>query len=140
MNERLLDLLYRSFDDDLTKEEQMELSKALSLSPQLREEKKRITEIRQMIQHEAVRSFKPFFSVRVMLRLRKKTLGQEDFFRALVWAFRRVALAGVVAILLLIANSIWVEKSRSLDTVLGLPQLSLEDVTELESPVLEEDL
>jgi anti-sigma factor RsiW len=138
MTERLLDLLYRSFDDELPKEEQRELAQALISSPDLREEKKRVEEMRQMIEEEAVRSFKPFFSARVMRRLRKKTVGQEDFLGALVWAFRRVALAGILAILLIIADSIFVEKNRSLDSVLGMPQVTLEEAWQLDFTVEEE--
>ncbi len=139
MNERLLELLYRSFDDELTKEEQRELVEALSFWPELREEKKRITEMRQMIASEAVRSFKPFFSNRVMRRLKEKTTTGEDFFESLLWAFRRIALAGALALLLLIANNVLTERSASLNSLLRMPQLSLEDVWQLDNPVLEEN-
>lgn len=140
MNERILDLLYRSFDDELTKEEQRELAEALSSSLELREEKKRITEMRQRIADEAIRSFKPFFSARVLQRLKEETVAGEDFFESIVWAFRRIALAGAAALLLLIATNVLTERTVSLDSLLGMPQLTLEDTWQLENPVLEEKL
>ncbi|MFQ5822885.1 MAG: hypothetical protein ACE5JB_02395 [bacterium] len=132
MNERLLELLYRSFDDELSEEDQTELTSALSLFPELLEEKKRIIEMRQMIKGEAVHSFKPFFAAQVMQRIKSESIEQEDFLGSLIWVFRRIALAGTIAILLLLANSVLVEKNNSLDSVLGMPQLTLEDTWQLD--------
>lgn len=134
MNERLLELLYRSFDDNLGEQESQELSQALAHSAELRGLKRRLTETRAAIADTAERSFKPFFAARVLQRTTKR----EEFSGSLVWAFRRVALAGVFALLLLIANNLWAAKSFSWETLLGMPQLTLEDTLQLNT-LLEEN-
>ncbi|MFQ5752288.1 MAG: hypothetical protein ACE5HI_09850 [bacterium] len=140
MNERILDLLYRSFDEELSKAEQSELKKALAASPELQKEKVRIAELRQAIAINAERSFRPFFAARVMQRLKTDAPKEEDFFASLVWAFQRIALVGAIAILLLIANNILINNNRSLDSILAIPQLSVADVWQLDNPMLEENL
>lgn len=137
MNKRTIDLLYRSLDTDLSKEEQKELSEALSSSLELREEQKRIEEMRRAIAENVERSFNPFFSARVMRQIKAKSDEQEDFWGAFVWAFRRVALASALAILLLIVSNFFVGDSFSLDKMLGMPQLTLEDSWQLDNPIEE---
>ncbi|MFQ6114042.1 MAG: hypothetical protein ACE5NG_08115 [bacterium] len=138
MNERILELLYRSFGETLSKEEQAELEEALVASNELQEEKRCISDMRQIIADSAERKFKPFFSTRVMRRIKAEAIEQEDFWRDLVWAFRRLALAGAIAIILLLANSVLLQKNNSLDSVLGMPQLTLEDTWQMSNIVEEE--
>lgn len=138
MKERVLNLLYRSFDQELSSEEQKELETALSSSPELQEAKKRIAAIRQMVKDEAVRSFKPFFSTRVMRSIRAVEEKSEDFFGSLIWSFRLVALVGAVAVVFLFAHNALESKNISLDSILAMPQLSLEETWELDI-LLEEE-
>ena len=140
MNNKVLDLLYRSFDAMLSKEEETLLSQALSASPELREEKKRIEATRRVVSEDAARSFKPFFSARVMRKIYKERLTQDDFFESLVWIFRRIALAGGLVVFLLFANSLLSERGLSLDSLMGMPQVTLEDSYELTNPIVEEAL
>ncbi len=139
MNEMLLDLLYRSFDEELSKEEQIMLDKALASSLELNKEKDRIAEMRKAIAENAERSFKPFFSARVMQRIKADETEQDDFFTSLVWTFRRFAIIGAITIILLLANSILVDKSISIDTALAMPQLTLEDTWQLDIMLEEEE-
>jgi len=81
MNEEMLNLLIRSFDENLSEVERTSLDKALAGSPELREEKKQLSDMRQMIGETAERKFKPFFSARVMRRIEESQSEQEDFFR-----------------------------------------------------------
>lgn len=138
MNDRMPNLLYRSFDQTLSREEQQALSQAFSASPQLLEEQKRLAEMRQLIKSGAVRSFKPFFATRVMHRIKRQAGESEEFIGSLMWGFRRVAVAGAAAILLLLANNVFLEKNRSVESMLGLPQLTIEDTWQLEF-LFEED-
>lgn len=140
MNHKILELLYRSFDAMLSKEEETLLSQALSSSAELREEKKIIEATRRVVSEEAERSFKPFFSARVMWRINTESLTQDDFFDSLVWIFRRIALAGGLAVFLLFANSLLSERHLSLDSLMGMPQITLEDSYELDNPIVEEEL
>ena len=140
MNNKILELLYRSFDAMLSKEEKTLLSQALSSSPELREEKKRIEQTRRIVSEDAERSFRPFFSARVMQQINKERLTQDDFFESLVWIFRRIALAGGLAVILLFANNLLSERKLSLDSLMGMPQITLEDSFELDNLIVEEEL
>ena len=138
MNEEMLNLLIRSFDENLSEVERTSLDKALAGSPELRQEKKQLSDMRQMIGETAERKFKPFFSARVMRRIEESQSEQEDFFGSLVWAFRVFAMVGTAAILLFFALNSKLANDLSIDSILGLPQLSIEDTWQLEN-LAEED-
>jgi len=138
MNEEMLNLLIRSFDENLSEVERTSLDKALAGSPELREEKKQLSEMRQMIGETAERKFKPFFSARVMRHIEASQSEQEDFFGSLVWAFRVFAMVGTAAIVLFFALNSKLANDLSIDSILGLPQLSIEDTWQLAN-LTEED-
>jgi anti-sigma factor RsiW len=131
MDQKILDLLYRSFDGQLLPEEQQRLEEALASSKQLRDEKERIVALRKTISGNAAQSFEPFFAERVMQRItaemEQKLETVEDFFNSLLWSFRRVALTGAIAVLLLFANNLLRADDLSLDSLLAMPQLTIED-------------
>jgi anti-sigma factor RsiW len=132
---KIQELLYLSFDGRLSEEEQRQLEDALASSPRLREEKARIETLRQTVTQQAVRSFRPFFAERVMHAIataQGAKNGLERFARSLQLAFRRVALAGAAAILLLAVVNIVRTGDLSVTGALGMPQETLVDV--LESP------
>lgn len=139
MDQKVLDLLYRSFDGKLTPEEQRGLDKALAASKQLREEKEKITASRKIISGTAATSFEPFFAERVMQRIQaeREAVSEvgEDFFGSLMWSFRRIALAGAIAVLLLLANNIIQGGEISLNSLLAMPQLTIEDTLVLNNPL-----
>ncbi|MCZ6818093.1 MAG: hypothetical protein O7G31_01195 [Calditrichaeota bacterium] len=132
MNHRLLELLYRSFDEDFSDAEHEELSRALAASADLRTEKVRITTMRQLVKEDGAGSFRPFFSARVMHRIKTQKTQVEDFFSSLVWSFRLIVLVGAVAVVLLVAHNSLQSKSLTLDSILGMPQLSLEETWEFD--------
>ncbi len=133
MNDEMLNLLIRSFDENLSEVERTRLNKALAGSAELREEKKRFSEMRQTIDESAERKFKPFFSARVMRRIEESQSEQEDLFGSLVWAFRVFAMVGATAIVLFFALNSKLAQDLSIDSILGLPQLSIEDTWQLEN-------
>ena len=143
MDRKILELLYRSFDDKLNSEEQEVLNNALKDSPELQQEKERITLMRRTVSGSAEESFKPFFAERVMQRIKTQTSVKkettEDFFNSLLWSFRRVAIAGVAAALILLAINFIEADSISVDSALSMPQLTLEDAWSLDD-VIEEEL
>jgi len=69
MDKKIIDLLYRSFDSDLSAEEQHLLEQALRESDALKTEKEKITAIRANLALEKEQSFKPFFAERVMNKI-----------------------------------------------------------------------
>jgi len=135
MKKRVLQLLYRSFDAELMLEEKQELEAALKMSPQLREERERVIALRESVSAGAAQSFGPFFAERVMRAITsaaEKRNGVETFFASLQLAFRRVALVGAVAILLLLAYNFAKSGYVSVEAAFGMPQETLTEV--LESP------
>ncbi len=138
MNDKWLELLYRSLDGDLSPEERRQLEEALGASPELREERARLLELRQWVHDDAIRRFEPFFASRLLQRVRRETRGNEDLVAALMWAFRKIAVVGAVTLALLLADHLFVQKHRSLDDILGGPQVTLEDTWQLDSPLMEE--
>ena len=106
MDEKILELLYRSFDSDLTDDEQRLLDEALETSRELRKEKYRVEEMRNVLSAGAAVSFGPFFAERLMHRVRALSgagAGPESFFRSLYRLFKPVAVLATAAILTLIA-------------------------------------
>jgi hypothetical protein len=135
MKKKILELLYLSFDSHLSDEERRLLEDELSRSSRLREEKARIEKLRRTIGQQTVRSFRPFFAERVMHAIataREAKNGLERFAEALQLAFRRVALTGAAAILVLLVVNIVRTGDLSVAGALGMPQETLVEV--LESP------
>jgi hypothetical protein len=124
MKKNLLKLLYRSFDDQLSLEEQAKLKDALSSSEEMRREK-----------------FAPFFADRVMQKIRdqKETSDQrvDDFLISLILSFRKIALTGAVIALLLLTTNFISGGGVSVDTALALQQMSIEDIWSLNDLISE---
>jgi anti-sigma factor RsiW len=143
MNDAMLGLLHRSFDGGLTPKEQALLDEALAASEDLRIEHRRIQAIRARISRGATDTFKPFFTTRVMARIAKaaeQDATAERFFGALSYAFRRVALAGVLIIAGFIIYNIAATDEISFTTVLGAPEISIDEVFEPPTNPILEDL
>lgn len=132
MKSNWMDLLFRFFDGELSANEREELETALQNSPELREEKKQLAAVRELIASGAVRKFQPFFAARVMQRIQAET-SEEDFFESLIWMFRRVALAGALTVILLFASALLTGRASSLSTLFGMPQVTIEDTLQLDT-------
>lgn len=131
MNKMLTDLLYRSFDDELSKDEQNLLDTALKDSPELSWEKQRILHTRKLLADQHGQKFSPQFADNVMRRIRTAkdvSRGQiDEFFTALVLSFRRIAIAGTAGAALILAANFITGGDISLDTALALEQITIED-------------
>jgi hypothetical protein len=133
MNDELLDLLYRSFDEKLEPEEQRRLKAALAQSDMLRKERARMLAIRESLGTGAAESFKPFFAQRVMSRIEDEFAegrSGETFLESLSYVFRRVALAGALAVIVLAVFNIVSSDTVSATAALGLPEMTIEEVIE----------
>lgn len=130
MYEKYLELLYRSFDSELSKEEQEQLEQALIDSEELRREKENIRALRQSISMQKRQSFKPFFADRVMAKIAetKQKNDEELFFESLFALFRPVAIAATILIIIVIGYNISASGQVSVDSALAVPDLSLEEV------------
>jgi hypothetical protein len=65
MNDKTLDLLYRSLDEELAPAERRRLDEALQQSESLREERSRSLAVRKSLSAGAAEAFKPFFVERL---------------------------------------------------------------------------
>lgn len=138
MNKELLALLHRSFDGELSAQEQERLQKALEADPELRLEQRNFLEIEKLVSDKAERSFKPFFSARVMAKIKAGERKQQDFIASLLWSFRLVGAVALLAVLLLSAGNIVQGGSFSLNDVFAMPQSSIEETFELDLLLAEE--
>jgi hypothetical protein len=131
MNKKTLKLLYRSFDSQLTKQDQQQLDEALTNSQALREEMKRIVSLRNDISSNIADSFKPFFAERVTQRISALDNTEQSsyvFFESLWYLFRRVAIAGTVIVLILISHNLWVSRDITLVSAFGISQPTAEEL------------
>jgi len=132
MNGRHVDLLIRSFDQHLSQEEQQELEAALKASRRLRAERKALEAMRQQVAESGSGEFRPFFSARVMNRIRASQTATEEFVQSLTWAFRVFAMVGVTAIVLFVSVNSRLGKDISVETIFSLPTLGFDDVLKLD--------
>lgn len=99
-----LELLYRSFDSELTAEQKKELDLALAASEELRAEKEQALSLRSALA-DSRSEFRPFFETRVLERIRSELpdLPFDRMVDSLTVMFRRVAIAGAFCALILAA-------------------------------------
>ncbi len=142
MNDKILELLYRSFDDELSPEERKQLDEALQHSPELRAEQANISKMRSTINSSAEKSFGLNFADKVMSSIHAQKQLQtyiiDDYLDSLLWSFKRIALVASFALLLLLANNIFRGGDISIDSILAMPQITLEDTWEL-TDLMEEE-
>lgn len=128
MNKKIIELLYRSFDEELAPNERQRLDDALAKSAALREEKERMTAMRAMISDSSKKSFHPFFAEKVMRRLRQAESDPETFLDSLISVFRPVAFAAIIILIMLISYNLNKTENYSLAGALGEHQVTLEEV------------
>ena len=130
MNKKIKQLLYRSFDQELTPEERSILDNALSNSEALRIEKNKIENMRAKFANISDSHFQPSFVDKVMFRVQKEkvntTIGMEEFFDSFLWSFKRFAVGSILIVCLLFLINVLNAGSVTLDSALALPQIDLE--------------
>jgi len=124
---RLLYLLYSSLENDLSGKEQEELNKGLEANPDLKERKARLQDMHQSLRAGHGKPFAPGFADRVLDQVRMSKSEEENLFDSIIWSFRRLAVIGTAAILILAFSNILSGKEFTLDSLLALPQISLEN-------------
>lgn len=133
-HKKVLKLLYRSFDTDLSEREQQRLDEALEQSKDLREERELILSRRQVVADSAVKSFRPYFADRVMSQIaaigdKKDT--QESFYDALLFVFRRLAVVGTLVMIGLIFFNVIKGHVIPVDEIFFASDMALEEILNL---------
>lgn len=134
MNKAYQDLLYCSLDTPLTPEEQTKLGQALASNKELQEEKRLLENMRSMIKENTTQKFKPFFSAKVMQKIKMLSVKGDDFISSLVWSFRLIAITAAAVVVILFAHNSFIRKDISIEALLSMPQTSIEETWELELP------
>lgn len=128
MKDKDLKLLYRSFDDALPEKERACLEKALNDSDALRQEKERLADIRESIGRRKSEGFSPYFSQRVMARIRENQAEpQGELYETLVSFFRPVMVGTAVLTILLASYNIMKSRRVTLASVFAEPEITVEE-------------
>ena len=104
MNKKLKRLLYKKFDAQLSDKEQELLSTAMKSDRWMQDERDFIERLRASMKASAQETFGPFFAdkvVNAVKKIREQDITSELFFEFAFRFFRKLALTGVVACLLL---------------------------------------
>ncbi len=81
-----------------------------------------------LVYQAGVRQFGPFFADKVMNRIKGRRQTESEFFETFFRMFRRIAVAGVLTVVLLCTYNMLVSDSLTTANLLALPQWSLEEV------------
>ncbi len=132
MNEKALNLLIYSLDNQLTPLEQEELDQYLASSEALREEKEALLEMRAglaSLRREANENFADQLIRKIQSGKVEKPV--QNFQLAVVKLFPKVAAACVIAMVLTVLGTFYVEGNLSLEAFIGVQDLSPEDAYSL---------
>jgi hypothetical protein len=127
MDNTLLELLRRSYDATLSPGEIERLDKALEADIELQQEKKHLDKLRGLLEDERY-AFDDHFADRVMERIAtdEKNPSENPF----LYAFKRIALPGLVAAVILFLFTVFSSGTLSLDSILGVDAVQPEYVSE----------
>jgi hypothetical protein len=134
-HDKIIDLLYRSFDTPLTRRERKELDLALEKSEQLQQEKREIETQREAIRQSGQDySFKPSFADSVINHItgKNRKLPKGDLFmESLLTFFKRLSIAAAAACILLIAYNLSKGESFQPEEAFFISQDAYEEIMEL---------
>ena len=133
-HKKVLKLLYKSFDTDLSKKKNLRLEKALDESKDLKDEKELILSRRQAVTDSAEKAFRPYFADRVMTQiaaLGDKKDTQESFYDALMFGFKRLAVVGGLVMIVLLFFNVFQGHIIPVDEVFFASDLALEEILNL---------
>ena len=129
MDEKIRELLYRSFDETLKPEDSKVLEHALANSDDLLKEKEEIAALRNQVYESKTEQFKPFFAERVLKRIQTSALDQNEnaIFDSLIVLFKPVAIAATVLIIFVAGYNMADSGNISLEGALAIPDVTLDD-------------
>jgi hypothetical protein len=118
-------ILYESFDRGLTKNEALKLSDALKKSTGLARERNDIKNIRDAVSGSARTAFSPGFEIEVLRKINSQSLKGSDqyiLFTSLNSAFRKLAYATIIFIIITLSYNFGKSGNISLKSALGIKQ------------------
>lgn len=123
MDEKLMNLLIQSLDQDLSPEDQKILDQGLQNSVELQLEKEQLLCFRKMILRTEI-SLGPDFSSDVMNRINDTKLSLRFMSQ-----FKTIAYAGAASIILLLGSHLFTGGSLSLHSFLGIESVAADVLT-----------
>jgi acetylglutamate kinase len=108
MDEKNLELLYRSFDSELNQSEQKKLDKALENSKELKSHKEEMLKMRNSLKSENPQNFGYMFADKVMGKINKldeKSI-DEQYFDSIISIFRPIAIAATFLLVFLVSYNV----------------------------------
>ena len=124
MNEKMLDLLIYSLDNDLTEAEQATLDAALEASASLRAEKEQLLQMRAALENFSLEKDTQF-TADLMQQLDKQK--SNNLGARIRRIYPRVAAACAIIVLLSILGIYLVEGNFSMEAIVGIQDLTPED-------------
>ena len=125
--DKLKELLYRSFDEELSNEDQLFLDQALTENRELREEKVSIEKMHADL-HSLEFSFEAGFSNRLMDQINEKGISvSRNLPIEFINVFKRIALVGAAAIIALLFTIYLNDGALNIDTIYGLAEYSTDE-------------
>jgi hypothetical protein len=120
MNNEIYRLMIESLDRSLSEDELQLLRQAMANDANLQAEMKKMETLRRLLSEREL-DFEPFFETRVMAGI----TGVRDLFSdQLFFVFRRLALASLFLVLVLLAGTWWQYGSLSINAISGLSELN----------------
>ena len=134
-NKKILRLLYRSLDSELSEKDRKKLEDALERSSELRMERERALAQRQALAKSGTQSFDPFFADRVMARIESlgqtKKNGFELFYETFKVMFHRLANASALVMLVLVSYNIIKSDLLPEDEIIFTSDAAMEEILDL---------
>ena len=108
MDEKILELLYRSFDSDLKPDEQKQLKDVLENSEELQLQEDEILKMRSSIKQTESQSFGYMFADKVMQQIKgiEEKSTDEQFFDSIISVFRPIAIAATFLLVFLVSYNV----------------------------------
>lgn len=127
MDDKLHELLLKSLDSPLSPNEELLLKKGLEDYEELQNLKQTYLKQRELISSQEFR-FKPFLATRVIAQIEKQKQELGEWIPGLSFAFQRLALPVFAIVLIMLITTIATEQQISIDTILGVSDLSIDDL------------
>ncbi len=108
MDEKILELLYRSFDSNLNPDEQKVLEYALANSKELKSHKEEMLKMRNSLRSDILQKFGYLFADKVMQKIKNLEEKSKDelFFDSIISIFRPIAIAATFILIFLVSYNL----------------------------------
>ena len=128
MNKKIQKLIYKSFDTTLSAREKQQLDRAAQESAEVQKQLHELEILRRTAAKQSA-SFQPNFTERVVKTIAAtKAQVQDDFFAALSFMFRRIAIAGAVSVILMLSVTLFRDNSSTIISDYAQSQTTLEEL------------